>query len=208
MSSHIDNQRKLVENLLSDPEISYQKILKAEKKSSQDVRQQQISIQNASAAYTTGSTAAAGSGDFHIAKAVRRRAQDIAAEEKLQEIKEKDETEFAERKSKLAELDSAKTRKNRERRKKRKLNSSMHGKSAQGLGTSVVHSPNVVDSKATDSSHGTVRASTKEASLGSISEQGGEANLNLINPESESNSILKEEEFSMRIVDHDEDDMI
>lgn len=210
MASNKDSQRKLVENLLSDPETNYRKIIKAEERSSQ-INKQQSSIQSATAAYTTGSTAAAGSGDFHIAKAVRRRAQDIAEEEKLQDLKEKNLTDFAEKKKKLAEEDSAKTRKNREKRKKRKLNGKFNGKLTPVSGTCNAGLPNVAESDADILSSG-VSSGSKDVRSKESAELGGAAadaaDAAVESPDIQPAPVSSESKSSIRIVDYDDEDFI
>lgn len=81
-----------------------------------------------------GSSAGAGSDEFHVYKAARRREYERQREMDADVRREKDAVEFEQEKSERDKKDEEKTRKNRERREKMKARKAKKGKGGGGGG--------------------------------------------------------------------------
>lgn len=79
-----------------------------------------------------GSSAGAGSGEFHVYKAARRREYERQREMEADVRREKDAEQFEREKSERDKKDDEKTRKNRERREKMKARKAKKGKGGGG----------------------------------------------------------------------------
>ena len=82
-----------------------------------------------------GSSAGAGSGEFHVYKASRRREYERLKEMDAEVKREEDQTQFEEDKMERERKDDEKTRKNREKREKMKARKTKKGKGTGGLAT-------------------------------------------------------------------------
>ncbi|KAK0651263.1 hypothetical protein B0T16DRAFT_386725 [Cercophora newfieldiana] len=76
-----------------------------------------------------GSSAGAGSGEFHVYKAARRREYERLRAMDEEVVREKEAEEFEEKRRERERLDEEKTRKNREKREKKRLKGKGTGKS-------------------------------------------------------------------------------
>ena len=79
-----------------------------------------------------GSSAGAGSGEFHVYKAARRREYERLREMDAEVKREKDQVDFAAEKESRDKKDEEKTRRNRERREKIKARKAKKGKGGAG----------------------------------------------------------------------------
>ncbi|KAJ6780960.1 hypothetical protein PWT90_06023 [Aphanocladium album] len=79
-----------------------------------------------------GSSAGAGSGEFHVYKAARRREYERLREMDAEVRREQDQEEFVRDKESRDKRDEEKTRKNRERREKMKAKKAKKGKGSGG----------------------------------------------------------------------------
>lgn len=79
-----------------------------------------------------GSSAGAGSGEFHVYKAARRREYERLREMDAEVKREKDQVDFAAEKESRDKKDEEKTRRNRERREKMKARKAKKGKGGAG----------------------------------------------------------------------------
>ncbi|KAK1761346.1 putative duf1168 domain protein [Echria macrotheca] len=79
-----------------------------------------------------GSSAGAGSGEFHVYKAARRREYERLRAMDEETLKEKEAREFEQARREREARDEEKTRKNREKREKKKMKGKQKGKSGGG----------------------------------------------------------------------------
>jgi Protein of unknown function (DUF1168) len=96
-----------------------------------------------------GSSAGAGSGEFHVYKASRRREAERLRLMDEEAKKEKEDKEFEEHKEKVRQLDEKKTSKNRKRREKQRANKAKakHAAKSGANGTTNSHANGVDDKK-------------------------------------------------------------
>jgi hypothetical protein len=81
-----------------------------------------------------GSSAGAGSGEFHVYKALRRREYERTKAMDEEVRREKENEQFAKEKAERERRDEEKTKKNREKREKAKARKGKKGKGGNGVG--------------------------------------------------------------------------
>ncbi|KAF9050765.1 DUF1168-domain-containing protein [Hymenopellis radicata] len=110
--SAVDKQRQQLDRLLKDPSKPIYVPPPPQEKFIRPAREMMKNVQ--------GSSAGAGSGEFHVYKAGRRREYERLAILAEQSQKEIDEREFEQRRQEAAAIADSKTTKNRNKRQKRK----------------------------------------------------------------------------------------
>lgn len=115
----VEKQRYQLEKLLKDPAKPAYVPPPPKEKTLRPAREMMKNVQ--------GSSAGAGSGEFHVYKASRRREYERLKMLEEESLKETVEAEFEKKKREAEEISSAKTAKNRAKRQKKKERSKIKG---------------------------------------------------------------------------------
>ncbi|KAK7206689.1 hypothetical protein BZA70DRAFT_288158 [Myxozyma melibiosi] len=133
-----------------------------------------------------GSSAGAGSGEFHVYKQARRREMERTAIFEQQRKKDTEMAEFEEKKKQLEAMDRERTERNREKRRKRNKNNKSAAKTekAQGQSASTEGKGDVKteadETRQTDKTEPESSASTAAAAAAAAPVADGEINLTIV----------------------------
>ncbi|THH20404.1 hypothetical protein EW146_g949 [Bondarzewia mesenterica] len=141
-STAVDKQRSQLERLLKDPSKAAYIPAAPKDKTLRPAREMMKNVQ--------GSSAGAGSGEFHVYKAGRRREYERLKAMDDQAKKELEESEFETRKRQREEEAEAKTAKNRAKRQKKKERAKVKGEKKEGAADSAAAGAGNVETPSLD----------------------------------------------------------